>query len=327
VLTIPDPVWSGLIGALTGALVALITTLLNNRSQNARQAKQLESDVEQRTRQLRHDAEQRNLQMFHDSEQRKSQLAHDAEQRRLGFSHDSEQRRTERDMSLRREVYLTSAEAIGRLQEFIANSSRMDISDSDRLEIVNRASGILNKIHIVGSNETIEAFGAIQSCFARRAIKVEERRVAVALENQKRARLEGYLGKLSDRQAGISQILQGVVQEVGFDNPRINSHPLLLEFIDIGERIKQAQAELERLPDSIFGLQIDLVEEVRDGVLEIGEWFSSAILTVRRELGLHIEEERYKEQVAINNSRLRDQFESLITKYRGATSQAGEDNH
>jgi hypothetical protein len=322
VISIPDPVWSGLIGALAGALVALVTTLLNNRSQSARQTKQLESDIEQRKKQLHHDEEQRNIQLLHDTEQRRVQLTHDAEQRRLGLAHDAEQRRTEREMSLRREVYLASAEATGNLQEYIGNSARMDIPDFERLKIVKGATGVLNRVHIIGSNETIEAFSAIQACFARRVIRVEEKRLAVTLKGQEIARLEGQLKLLHDRQAGIAQTLQGALRETGFDSPQVNSHPLVLEFMGIGGRIEQAQADLDQEHDSIFGLQMDLVTEVRDGVLEVGERFSTAMLAVRRELALEIDTTRYEEQMTLHNSKLRDEFEKLVEKYRGEVNEA-----
>lgn len=135
-MTVPELIWSGGVGALAGAIVALVTFWLNNRGQNRLQAQQLEHDIEQRTRQLQHDADQRKAQ----------------------FGHDSEQQRIEREMSLRREVYLDATAGLGQMQEFIASFARQDISESDKLAIVRGSTATLNKVHIVGTNRTIGSF-------------------------------------------------------------------------------------------------------------------------------------------------------------------------
>jgi hypothetical protein len=144
-ITVPQLIWSGVVGALAGAFMALLTTWLNNRAQNRRQEQQLRHDAEQRSRQLQHDVDQRQTQ----------------------FAHDAEQRRIDREMGLRREIYLEATAAIGKMQEFISSYARQDISESDKVALVQGSTASLNKIHIVGTNRTIEAFSAAQLAFVR----------------------------------------------------------------------------------------------------------------------------------------------------------------
>ena len=159
----PELIWSGVIGAL----IALISSLLTNWGNNRRQKQQLD----------------------HDLAQRKAQLSHDEERQRIQLSHDSDENRIAREMSLRRDVYLAAAEATGNLQEYISNAARIDLPEADRLSLIKGSTGTLNKVHLVGSNETIEAFSGVQLAFARGVFNVEEHRLAILKANLRIAAL------------------------------------------------------------------------------------------------------------------------------------------
>ncbi|HEY3569820.1 MAG TPA: hypothetical protein VGP73_17940, partial [Thermoanaerobaculia bacterium] len=81
------------------------------------------------------------------------------------LAHDIEQRRTDREMSLRREVYLEAAETIGKMQEFIANYAQSDDVGSSEIIALNGSIAALNKVHVIGAKSTIEAFNCAQRTF------------------------------------------------------------------------------------------------------------------------------------------------------------------
>jgi hypothetical protein len=155
----PGLIWSGLVGAL----IALVSSFLTNWGNNRRLRQQLD----------------------HDLAQRKAQLSHDEERQRIQLAHDSDEHRIGREMSLRRDVYLDAAEATGSLQEYISNSARTDLPETERLSLIKGSTGVLNKVHVVGSNETIKAFTGVQLAFARGVFNVEEQRLAILKTNFK----------------------------------------------------------------------------------------------------------------------------------------------
>ncbi len=71
--------------------------------------------------------------------------------------HDAAMRDRERDMALRRDVYLQSAEALAHAQEYLAAYAREELPVEQHEALIKGIGGDLNKVHIVGSLPTIEA--------------------------------------------------------------------------------------------------------------------------------------------------------------------------
>lgn len=101
----------------------------------------------------------RNLrdQLKRSAEQFAAQLAHDSEQLERRLAHEAEQRDRERTMSLRREVYLETAEALAHANTLFG---RMNDIENDQTVLGDDLAADLAKIakiHIVGSDRTIQA--------------------------------------------------------------------------------------------------------------------------------------------------------------------------
>ncbi len=76
---------------------------------------------------------------------------------RQQLGHDSHERARERQMTLRREVYLQAAEALGQVQEVLSAFSRQDVSVGALHDRLSGITGKLAKLHLVVSLETIRA--------------------------------------------------------------------------------------------------------------------------------------------------------------------------
>jgi len=101
----------------------------------------------------------RNLrdQLKRGAEQFAAQLAHDSEQLERRLAHETDQRDRERTMSLRREVYLEAAEALAHANTLLGRMS--DIENDQKVLGEELATDLakIAKIHIVGSDRTIQA--------------------------------------------------------------------------------------------------------------------------------------------------------------------------
>lgn len=285
-ITVPELIWSGGVGALAGAVVALVTAWLNNRAQNRRQIQQLQHDVEQRTRQLQHDIEQRKAQS----------------------EHDEQQRRTDREMGLRREIYLDAVAAIGKMQDYIVSYARQDLPESEKLAKIQGATSALNKVQIVGTNATIEAFWAAQRTFAKSSfslgkLKLETIRKTIDIEKAQRG-----MRLLEEKREGILQFARSL-------GP--TPHPEIVE--EIRANLKTFESELEVLSDSLdktqdqlFELQMALAKESTKSNLEVNVAFSEVVLAVRKEFVLDLEIEAYRAFVAKQQAEAAKEFDSFI---------------
>lgn len=275
--------------------MALITTWLNNRGQNKRQAQQLAHDVEQRTRQLQHDVEQRKAQL----------------------EHDSEQRRTDREMSLRREVYLEAAAATGKLQEFIASYARQDISENDKLMMVQGSTATLNKIHIVGTNRTIKAFSAAQLEFAKASVRLGRIKLGIVKKTIDIEQLQRDLRLTEENREGILQIARNLGPSPNAE--AVESLSSKLTEIDVA--LNEVSSDLDAAQEKLFKLQMALVQESVASSLVIVDSFSGAALAVREELRLGIDADDYREFLNNHGAQLRKEMGAFVAY---ASEQAGD---
>ncbi len=266
--------------------MALITTLLNNQGQNRRQIQQLQHDVEQRSRQLQHDVTQRKAQ----------------------FEHDDQQRRIDREMGLRREVYLEAVAAIGKMQDYLASYARQDLPESENLAKIQGVMSILNKIHIAGTNATIEAFGAAQRAFALSSlslgkIKLETIRKTIDIEQAQRD-----MRLLEEKREGIYQLARSL-------GP--TPHPGTMEEIRASLKVIESELQvlsesLTKAQDQLFELQLSLARDSAKASLEVNIAFSEAALAVRREFVLDLNVESYRAFVAKQQEEAAKEFDMFI---------------
>ncbi len=146
-----------------------------------------------------------------------------AKRQREQLSHDAEQRRVEREMALRRGVYLEVAGATANLQEYLLNLGNPNISAEKQTEIVQGSSAALNRAQVVGRLDTLQSLNRAQEFFGVTSIDLNLRGMAVKLAALKVSDLEKEsqflfnnrmeLAKtiLSQKDADLKQLLETLV--------------------------------------------------------------------------------------------------------------------
>jgi hypothetical protein len=74
------------------------------------------------------------------------------------LQHDADQREKERQMDLRREIFLGAAETLGRQSEYINLFSKVDFDFWKDQEILKGNIGISYKVQLIAGIDTIEAY-------------------------------------------------------------------------------------------------------------------------------------------------------------------------
>jgi len=288
----PDLIWSGVVGAF----IALAGAFLANWGHSKRQKQQLN----------------------HDLAVHKDQHAHDEERQRIQLSHDSEERRTEREMGLRRDVYLAAAAATGNLQEHLAHSARLDIPESDRIKLLKDNTGVLNKVHLVGGSETLRAFSGIQLSFARGTISVEEGRLAILKKNIDIDALRRELDELQKKRENISEAAKEAIatdaEHRGF----------LEEYHSISEAIEGQFNLLDQAQDRLFALQLELGQRSFEATLQLQEALMVAVLAARSELGFKLNVHEYEASMAEHRSLLRTEFDAFFKRMKAEVNPEAE---
>lgn len=285
-ITIPELIWSGGVGALAGAVVALVTAWINNRAQSRRQAQQLQHDLEQRNRQFQHDVAQRQAQ----------------------FEHDDKQRRTDREMGLRREVYLEAVAAIGKMQDYIASYARQDLPESEKLAKLQGATSTLNKVQIVGTNATIEAFWAAQRAFAKSSLSLGKIKLEIIRRNIDIEQAQRDMRLLEEKREDILQL----ARSLGSTSLPETAEEIRAGLTAVESELEVTSDSLDKIQDELFELQMALTKESTKSNLEVNVALAEVALAVRKELVLDLKIEAYRAFVAKQQVESEQEFDSFI---------------
>jgi hypothetical protein len=213
-------------------------------------------------------------------------------------------------MSLKRDVYLGAAEATGKLQEFIASYAREDVSESEKLASLQGSTAALNKVHIVGTNRTIEAFGASQAAFAHSSFLMAEAKLKVLRKSLDIEQLERGFRLLEERRDSTLQL----ARNLGPTSPQELVDSFRSRLQEIEDELGNTSSLLDNEQDALLQLRMALIQDSVSSNLEVTEAFSHAVLAAREELRLELDTEAYRRFMDRNSKSIREAFEAFVSR-------------
>lgn len=217
----------------------------------------------------------------------------EAKRLRLQLEHDAKQREKERQMDLRREVFLGAAEALGKQVEYINLFSKTDFDYWKDQEILRGSPGAANKVHLIASNETIEAYAQAYQVvleatptLTKMRFEIEEVKTAIKGEGD----LIAFL--LAQRDETLLSI-KALAPSAG--QAQAVYETLNRQFTGLQERIDKAYKKQVELQSYLAQLLMKISGECFAVQNAFGKKLIELNLAARREVDLPIDEGRYRE--------------------------------
>lgn len=204
---------------------------------------------------------------------------------RAQLEHEAKEKERERQLTLRRDVYLEAMEAIGKSQMILGSFSREDFDPSKFLDRLEEIPGTLAKTQLVTSEGTFEALEKFGDFMVSSCVDLLDLRL----------RAKNLQDEIEDHQRQISQLQQRYenflvfIQEAG---PQDQRQPhALTELI----RIQEAQASEQAILQELSSRQLEAtkvlgkkaVEATLDAQIEVVR----LIVEIRKEIELPLREE------------------------------------
>jgi hypothetical protein len=136
---VPLSIWLTLFASLLVAVISAIAAIIVVGRSNASSRENLRQQLQRSSHQFG------------------NQLEHDTRQLERKLEAEAAERVREREMSLRREVYLEAASALMHIQTLLGQASNIGYDDKELLAGFANDQATIAKTHIVGSPETVEA--------------------------------------------------------------------------------------------------------------------------------------------------------------------------
>lgn len=228
------------------------------------------------------------------------------------LSHDASEKAKEREMFLRRDVYLTAAEAIAKLQEYIKSYSDESLGEGDREAIVRNVWGTFNKIAIIGSIETMEVFDRI-------FLRFSELSNILALKH-----IESYQNRIENEEIekNQKQLVAEIEQRwilrhsgtIAANTPEYDQ--LESEMQSLTDRIQKIFDEIRERRLAENEVRFDSAKVIGFAVAEMEVLMAEANIAIRKEFDLPIDEKRYLESVQSTYRSMQESLETTIEAFR-----------
>lgn len=98
--------------------------------------------------------------------------------------HDRKLAREQREMSLRKEIFLEMAEELVRNQKILTSFGNVEVSFNERIELKNKGLGTAGKVQLIASNKTIVALSKASSFHAKKYLELAELHVDCLLKRK-----------------------------------------------------------------------------------------------------------------------------------------------
>lgn len=217
---------------------------------------------------------------------------------RTQLDHEAKEKERERQLTLRRDVYLEAMEAIGKSQTLLGSFSREDFDLPKLLDRLEEIPGALAKAQLVTSESTFEAldkFGdfMISSCVALLGSHLRVQHLQGEIEDRRR-----QLSELQQRHENILVF----IHEAGPKDPR---QPLALSEL---QRIQSDQATRQAILQELIDRHVEATKQLgREAVkatLDAQEEVGKVIIEIRKELELPLRGEWCLERLHERKTRL-----------------------
>lgn len=212
-------------------------------------------------------------------------------QQQAGLLHDAKQRDREREMSLRKDVYLKATEAITKGQNFLIRLSNLNIPSQSFDDDYGEDSASLAKIHIVATNETVQAVLTYSRHFASAFLELSLKRAPLLARKN---RIEN-LDSLIEQSAKEGNYYFEQMRKQEFDGNTDERIWKILNESFQSERMQKQKFEQERQELIVIQQKenLDFFKQCMEHFFTISRYLPMTVIAVRDELDLSFDKEAY----------------------------------
>lgn len=270
-----------------GAFVTLSSTLLGihltNRANDRRQERQLAQDRELKERQLEHDRELKNR---------------------------------DREMLMRKEIYLAATEAIHAALTAISRFAQLEIPNDKLTEDYLARSSAMAKVHIVAKDSTIRVLLQFSGEVAATFPRLISKRQPLLQRMKEIAFLNDLEKRYTDQQSQMVELMTQHNLEGSSDERRFALLQSNFEFDK--QKIGECSAKRNDLGSR---LQLDLLEfmkECSEEAMRLWRLSVPVVVAVRQELDLPLDESEYGNTVEATIEKMRETMKAFTKQAPGS---------
>lgn len=239
--------------------------------------------------------------------------------KRLRLQHDHEQflESKERDVSLRRDTYMSAIEAISAGMVAVGRFGELNIKEEELMHSYSEKSPAIAKVTIVGKDETIKAVTNFNSELLGAFLRLTSYRQSLNVAWERYEALNGKIEMATREQERLQSLMdehhvKGEKNEAGWDLLRRKSE---IE----RAKLEQYTAEQEQMLKQVMPAHMELIRRCTQEAFALDRLLTQVISRMRAELELPFDEVFYSQIVEENHRKQTESLESFIREQAIAT--------
>lgn len=229
------------------------------------------------------------------------------------FEHERESKTKDREMALRKEVFLSAAEAVAAGMNSIGRFGNFDIPNDQVTQPYVEKAPAISKMHVIARTETIlplaqftSLLGALyMELFARRHELMNERSTIALIDNQ-----VAQFGKERDR---ILEMIKQHNIEGAVDQRRWKVLQDNFEFEQ--KRVNDSLARRTELAAALQPKHLEFMRLSLSHTEQLGAMLIPVLIAVRRELELPLDEAAYRQAMVESYAQQQLAIDGFIRKF------------
>jgi hypothetical protein len=227
------------------------------------------------------------------------------------LKHEAGQKNRDREMTLRRDVYLEAASEMARAARYIAKFGDLNLPFAEHEAIVHNFGAALSKVHMIAGMETLAKVIEASDVFARINLELNQLRFSLLLDQKNIA----FLQKSVEDDIAQQKNLVTRIGQLQTENP---NHPdisaLATTFQELESRIQQTRQRHSELNSRTMTSHLDLSSVVFKRTLSFAEKLIEVNVALRKELDFDLkgDEENYKKFVCQSQEQAVKEMDKFI---------------
>ena len=245
----------------------------------------------------------------------REQLQHDREQKNIQLAHDRDLKNREREMALRKDIYLAAAEVIHACMTLINRLPQLEIPNDKLTEDYMAKSSSMAKVHIVAKEPTIrsvldfscEVAGTLPRLFTKRQPlldRVNELSVLTELR-----------GKYIDDQSRMVELMSQHNLEGSTDQQKFAMLQSNVAYDK--QRIDECSEKIDILATALYSDRLKFMGECSVEVMRLWRLSVPVVAAVRQELDIPLHEGEYGNLVEGAITRTKQAMDEFMKQKQG----------
>ena len=243
------------------------------------------------------------------------------------LAHDRDLKNRDREMSLRKDIYLAAAEAVSAGLFAVSRFANLDVPHDKLTEGYLDKAPSINKVHIIANEETVRAVANFTGELDATMLRLAVRRFALVAQKQRIELLRAQIDTSLKENARTLELQKQYNIDGLTDQHKWAVLQQNFEF-ERG-RCERAMQEADTLDATLYPERLRYVEECFGERIKLGRLLIPVVFSIRKELELPIDETEFRriseeataKQVESLKEFMRD-LQSMIAAQRAATGDA-----